>query len=74
MVDPDAPTPENPDKAPIRHFLGGDFAFKEDGVSLVNNTAAVTEYKPPSPPKDRSHTGQSEDFYLVMYISDTDVI
>ena len=50
MVDPDAPTPQNPDNAPVRHFLGGGFTFKDDGVSLTNSTPAVTEYQPPSPP------------------------
>jgi len=51
MVDLDASTPQNPNGAQIRHFLGADFNFKEDGVSLVNTSAAITDYKPPSPPE-----------------------
>jgi len=55
VVDLDAPNAEKPDNsAPVRHFLGGGFTFKDDGVSLVNNTPAVTEYEPPSPPDNGS--------------------
>jgi hypothetical protein len=69
MVDPDAPNPEKPDNAsaPVRHFLGGDFTFDNDGVSLVNNTPAVTEYKPPSPPAG-SKPHRSVEGYLVVHI------
>jgi len=51
IVDPDAPASE---KSPIGHFLGANFKFKDDGVSLVNTTPAVMEYKPPSPPAQGS--------------------
>jgi len=53
IVDPDAPAPEKADNATetVRHFLGGDFTFKDDGFCLANNTPAITEYEPPSPPK-----------------------
>jgi len=49
IVDPDAPTPENPANGPVRHFLGGDFVLKDDGVTLKNNTPAITEYVEPNP-------------------------
>ena len=49
IVDPDAPTPENPTNGPVRHFLGGDFVLKDDGVTLKNNTPAITEYVEPNP-------------------------
>jgi hypothetical protein len=29
MIDPDAPTPQNPTSSEIRHFLGGDFYLQE---------------------------------------------
>ncbi|KAJ7202157.1 phosphatidylethanolamine-binding protein [Mycena pura] len=47
-VDPDAPTPQDPNMAQIRHFLAGNF-INEDG-RLVNNTPAVSEFKQPTPP------------------------
>ena len=49
IVDPDAPTPENPTNGPVRHFLGGDSVLKDDGVTLKNNTPAITEYVQPNP-------------------------
>ena len=49
IVDPDAPTPENPTNGPVRHFLGGDFVLNDDGVTLKNNTPAITEYVEPNP-------------------------
>ena len=49
IVDPDAPTPENPADGPVRHFLGGDFVLKDDGKTLANNTPAITEYTKPNP-------------------------
>ncbi|KZS89955.1 PEBP-like protein [Sistotremastrum niveocremeum HHB9708] len=48
MVDPDAPTPQDPTVAQIRHFLGGGFKL-ENGV-LVNTTAALSNYLQPTPP------------------------
>ncbi|KAJ7863963.1 PEBP-like protein [Mycena olivaceomarginata] len=47
-VDPDAPTPQAPTEAQIRHFLGGNF-FNEGG-RLVNSTPAVSEFLQPTPP------------------------
>ncbi|KAJ8507120.1 hypothetical protein ONZ45_g10478 [Pleurotus djamor] len=57
-VDPDAPTPQTPTNAQIRHFLGGDFTAEAGGrgsVSrglhlLVNSTKAVSEFRQPTPP------------------------
>ncbi|KIJ54150.1 hypothetical protein M422DRAFT_775343 [Sphaerobolus stellatus SS14] len=57
MVDPDAPTPEDPTDAQIRHFLGGNFKLKGHiatglglGAALVNSTPALSEYRQPTPP------------------------
>lgn len=47
-VDPDAPTPQDPTQAQIRHFLGGNF-FNHGGL-LVNNTPALSEFLQPTPP------------------------
>jgi len=47
-VDPDAPTPQAPTSAQIRHFLGGNF-FNEGG-RLVNSTPALSEFLQPTPP------------------------
>lgn len=48
-VDPDAPTPQDPTNAQIRHFLGGNFRL--DGkLVLRNSTPAVTEFHQPTPP------------------------
>ena len=55
-VDPDAPTPQNPTNAQIRHFLGGDFRLDGSpsaigaGTPLMNNTPALSDYRQPSPP------------------------
>ena len=48
-VDLDAPTPQTPTRAQIRHFLGGNF-FASDSGDLVNTTAAVSEFRQPTPP------------------------
>ncbi|KZT34708.1 PEBP-like protein [Sistotremastrum suecicum HHB10207 ss-3] len=48
MVDPDDPTPQNPNISQIRHFLGG--GFKLQRQTLVNTTAALSEYFQPTPP------------------------
>lgn len=69
MVDLDAPNTENAN-APVRHFLGGDLTFKDDGVSLVKNTPAVTEYRPPSPPSGSKPHRSSEVVYVVLIGSD----
>ncbi|KAG7088740.1 hypothetical protein E1B28_012708 [Marasmius oreades] len=47
-VDPDAPTPQNPTSAQIRHFLGGNFV--NVGGNLRNNTPAITQFRQPTPP------------------------
>ncbi|KAJ7058966.1 PEBP-like protein [Mycena amicta] len=47
-VDPDAPTPQDPTEAQIRHFLGGNF-FNHAGL-LVNTTPAISEFLQPTPP------------------------
>lgn len=57
-MDPDAPTPQHPTSAQIRHFLGGNFRLQHsrfeskfgDGAVLVNNTPALSNYLQPSPP------------------------
>ncbi|KAF8199075.1 PEBP-like protein [Pholiota molesta] len=51
-VDLDAPTPQAPTSAQIRHFLGGNF-FLESSRSptlLSNNTPAISEFRQPTPP------------------------
>lgn len=57
MVDLDAPTPQMPTVAQIRHFLGGNFKLErrisEDRVGvalLTNSTPALTEFHQPTPP------------------------
>ncbi|KAK7052589.1 phosphatidylethanolamine-binding protein [Favolaschia claudopus] len=47
-VDPDAPTPQDPTEAQIRHFLGGNFL--NEGGKLVNSTPAISEFLQPTPP------------------------
>ncbi|EJD46576.1 PEBP-like protein [Auricularia subglabra TFB-10046 SS5] len=51
-VDPDAPTPQNPSSAQIRHFLAPDFvlAAGSGATTLVNGTRALSDYRGPSPP------------------------
>ncbi|KAF8644431.1 hypothetical protein AX16_008490 [Volvariella volvacea WC 439] len=50
-VDPDAPTPQNPTNAQIRHFLGGNFFLSSDrGGLLSNSTPAISGYRQPTPP------------------------
>ncbi|KAJ7726676.1 phosphatidylethanolamine-binding protein [Mycena maculata] len=48
MVDPDAPTSQNPTLSELRHFLGGNFYNHRD--HLVNATPAVSEFVQPAPP------------------------
>ncbi|GJJ13512.1 hypothetical protein Clacol_007766 [Clathrus columnatus] len=58
MVDPDAPTPQDPSMSQIRHFLGGDFKLEGQptaeglGATLVNRTPALSDYIQPSPPNN----------------------
>ncbi|TFK38968.1 PEBP-like protein [Crucibulum laeve] len=53
-VDPDAPTPQTPTSAQIRHFLGGNFSARQiwraSTPLLTNSTPAVTEFHQPTPP------------------------
>ncbi|PPQ79673.1 hypothetical protein CVT25_003247 [Psilocybe cyanescens] len=51
-VDLDAPTPQTRTSAQIRHFLGGNFVFKppKEPLALTNITAAVSEFRQPTPP------------------------
>ncbi|KAF8812284.1 PEBP-like protein [Phlegmacium glaucopus] len=50
IVDPDAPTPQAPTLADFLHFLGGGFTVDSTTRQLTNNTAALMEFFPPSPP------------------------
>lgn len=54
MVDLDAPTPQDPTEAEIRHFLGGDFVLGNpgaDGLALLSNTTpAISNFLQPTPP------------------------
>ncbi|TDL23194.1 PEBP-like protein [Rickenella mellea] len=53
MVDLDAPTPQTPTSAQIRHFLGGNFTPLRDrgGLALLSNsTPAVSGFLQPTPP------------------------
>lgn len=51
-VDLDAPTPQNPTVAQIRHFLGGDFFLQtpREPHLLTNNTPAISQFRQPTPP------------------------
>jgi len=55
MVDLDAPTPQSPTNAQIRHFLAGNFRLWPSGSNLLgptvlrNSTPAVTEFHQPMP-------------------------
>ncbi|KAK0503608.1 PEBP-like protein [Armillaria luteobubalina] len=54
-VDPDAPTPQDPTNAQVRHFLGGNFEpsrlSRGRATSiLTNTTAAVSDWRQPTPP------------------------
>ncbi|KAE9402302.1 PEBP-like protein [Gymnopus androsaceus JB14] len=50
-IDPDAPTPQDPTSAEIRHFLGGNFFASGEPVQhLTNVTPAISEFRQPTPP------------------------
>ena len=49
-VDPDAPTPQNPTSAQIRHFLAQDLALAPGSMTLANGTRALSDYRGPGPP------------------------
>ncbi|KAH9482771.1 OV-16 antigen [Psilocybe cubensis] len=50
IVDPDAPTPQNPNVSEFLHFLGGDFTAGSTSGLLSNNSPALAEFFPPTPP------------------------
>jgi len=53
LVDPDAPSPQNTSASQFLHFLGGDFrvnATSSDPTHLTNQSAALMNYFPPTPP------------------------
>ncbi|KAK0222202.1 PEBP-like protein [Armillaria fumosa] len=52
-VDPDAPTPQDPTNAQVRHFLGGNFEpsrLSRGRAILTNTTAAISNWRQPTPP------------------------
>jgi phosphatidylethanolamine-binding protein len=51
-VDPDAPTPQAPTNAQIRHFLSGDFVLTPglETKLLVNTTLPLSPWRQPTPP------------------------
>jgi len=56
IIDPDAPTPQQPNSSEFRHFLGADYISNgsTNGQFVLTNqskTATLTEYTPPSPPQ-----------------------
>lgn len=53
ILDPDAPTPQNPNNSQFRHMLAGDLKLNDtdgNGNLLVNSSAALTEFANPTPP------------------------
>ncbi|KAG8782430.1 hypothetical protein FRC12_020824 [Ceratobasidium sp. 428] len=56
LLDPDAPSRENPKWSQVRHMfmgnltLGGWSKHVPDTIVLTNETTAVNDYKPPAPP------------------------
>ncbi|KAG5634815.1 hypothetical protein H0H81_000618 [Sphagnurus paluster] len=50
MVDPDAPTPQNPTIAQIRHLVAPDLAASAKSSQLTTATAPISAYIPPGPP------------------------
>lgn len=53
MVDPDAPTPQTPTSAQIRHLIAPDITVNgslAQGGLLVNNTPAISNFLRPTPP------------------------
>ncbi|THU92231.1 PEBP-like protein, partial [Dendrothele bispora CBS 962.96] len=56
LIDPDAPTPDDPKFAQVRHFIGGDYVISSTQPSgtarLTNLSNALAEYVSPGPPDD----------------------
>lgn len=50
IVDPDVPTPQNTSGGPFLHFLGGGFQINATSTLLVNSSAALADFFPPTPP------------------------
>ncbi|KAG8712682.1 hypothetical protein FRC09_019576 [Ceratobasidium sp. 395] len=57
IVDPDAPSRATPTSAQIRHLLAGNLTVSStrskhviDSFLLKNSTAAINDYRPPTPP------------------------
>jgi len=54
IIDPDAPSAQDPSLAQVRHFVGGGYYLEQgyyDGPHpLVNKTPAVSDYISPAPP------------------------
>uniref|UniRef100_A0A0W0EZ88 Putative PEBP-like protein n=1 Tax=Moniliophthora roreri TaxID=221103 RepID=A0A0W0EZ88_MONRR len=50
IVDPDAPTPQNTSISQFRHFLGGHFQVNTSTSLLMNTSAALSDFVPPTPP------------------------
>jgi hypothetical protein len=50
-VDPDTPTPQEPTRAQVRHFLGGNFYMGSHTrpTLLSNSTPAISHYREPRP-------------------------
>ncbi|KAI0761434.1 PEBP-like protein [Irpex lacteus] len=65
-VDPDAPTPQDPTSAQIRHFLGGNFALSPGALvgqrPLNNLTVPVSNWLQPTPPAGSDAHRQPRDF------------
>ncbi|KAG6842009.1 hypothetical protein C0991_003535 [Blastosporella zonata] len=72
LVDPDVPTPQDLNRTEFLHFLGGNFsvdaASQDPSLRLVNQSAALLEYLPPSPP-----TGSAPHRYVLLVYQVTDV-
>ncbi|KAF5358966.1 hypothetical protein D9758_004785 [Tetrapyrgos nigripes] len=51
IVDPDAPTPQNTSISQFRHMLGGGFVIDNATGMLTNNTPALSDFVPPTPPQ-----------------------
>ncbi|THU88988.1 PEBP-like protein, partial [Dendrothele bispora CBS 962.96] len=59
LIDPDAPTPDDPEFAQVRHFIGGDYVISSTQPSgtarLTNLSNALAEYVSPGPQSGSAH-------------------